>query len=214
MTIYLLSGLGADNRLFNGLTFSESHRVVHLPMPVPTHRQTMASYAKQISTGIDPTEEFILIGVSLGGMVAREISAFLKPKKVILISSAQHRSELPPLYRFMGRLKVNRLVPGWLTKYSAFVLQPLFENDSWKDRRFFRSMLLTKPSSFYKRTVDMIVNWDRNEGSPDIIHIHGTGDRTLPFKLVKPAYAIERGSHMMVYTRAKEVNSIIRDILK
>lgn len=212
MKIYLLPGLGADHRLFDGLVFP-GHDVVHVVLPVPAAGQSMASFAKDISKQIDASSPFILIGVSLGGMIACELAAFLKPVKVILISSAQCNKEIPALYRLQAKARLHKLIPGWLIKYSAIVLQGIWENDSWKDRKYFRQMIQAKPSIYYKRTVEMIINWDRRERKADIIHIHGTGDRTLPFGLVTPNYVVERGSHMMVYTRAREINEILKKIL-
>lgn len=212
MTIYLLPGLGADHRLFGELSIT-GHRLVHVTLPVPAPRQSMASYASDISKQIDISEKFMLIGVSLGGMIACELAALLKPYKVILISSARCNQEVPRFYRFQRHLGLTWLIPGWIIKYSAILLQGIWENDSWKDRELFREMIRTKSSTYYKRTVKMIVGWDRIESNPDIIHIHGSGDRTLPFGLVKPQHVVENGSHMMVYTRAKEISKILDGIL-
>lgn len=212
MTIYLLPGLGADHRLFNGLSIT-GHKLVHITFPVPAPGQSMASYAKEIAKQIDTSEKFILIGVSLGGMISCELATILHPHKVILISSARCSDEIPKLYKFHGRTGINRLIPGWVLKYAAYLLQGIFEPDSWNARKHFRAMLLEKPAIYFKRTVDMIVNWERTESNPDIIHIHGSGDRTLPFHLVKPHHEVKGGSHMMVYTRAKEVNKILNAVL-
>lgn len=213
MTIYLLPGLGADYRLFSGLSI-QGHRLVHIALPVPAPGQSMESYAKDISGQIDTSEKFILIGVSLGGMIACELASFLSPHKVILISSARCRHEIPKLYKLQGRTGIARFMPGWVIKYGAVLLQGIFERDAWKDRKYFRAMILKKPAIYYKRTVNMIVNWDRTESNPDIIHIHGTGDRTLPIKLVRqPHYVVKDGSHMMVFTRAREINQILDVIL-
>lgn len=212
MTIYLLPGLGADGRLFKQLSIA-AHKLVYITYPVPTRGQSMASYAIEISKQIDTSEKFILIGVSLGGMIACELAATLNPHKVILISSARCNHEIPKFYRLQGRMRISKLIPGWFLKYAAVALQGIIENDSWKDRKFFRAMIKAKPSIYYKRTVSMIVNWDRTESNPEIIHIHGTGDRTLPFHLVKPHHTIKDGSHMMVYTRAEEISKILVDLL-
>jgi pimeloyl-ACP methyl ester carboxylesterase len=212
MTIYLLPGLGADHRLFSELSIT-GHRVVHITFPVPEPGQSMASYAKEISKQIDTSEKFILIGVSLGGMISCELATILHPHKVILISSARCNDEIPKLYKFHGRTGINRFIPGWVLKYSAILLQGIFENDGWNARKYFRAMIREKPAVYFKRTVNMIVNWERTESNPDIIHIHGSGDRTLPFKLVKPHHVVESGSHIMVYTRAKEVNKILTEVL-
>lgn len=212
MTIYLLPGLGADHRLFDELSIP-AHKLVYITLPVPTAGQSMKAYAREIARQIDTSEKFMLIGVSLGGMIACELASITNPQKVILISSARSNREIPKLYRFQGRTGINKLVPGWIIKYCAAMLQGIYEPDSWKNRKYFRAMLMKKPAIYYKRTVDMIVNWDRRDSNPDIVHIHGTGDRTLPYKLVNAHHAIEGGSHMMVYTRANEVSKILREVL-
>jgi pimeloyl-ACP methyl ester carboxylesterase len=174
----------------------------------------MESYAKSIANQIDQSETFILIGVSLGGMVCCELNEMLRPHKTILISSARNRGEIPVLYKLQAKMGTHHLIPGWLLKYSGVLLQGIYEPKSWKDRHVFRAMMLTKPAVYFKRTINMIIHWERTESNKDIIHIHGTGDRTLPFKLVKRAdYVVPGGSHMMVYTRGKEINKILLEIM-
>jgi pimeloyl-ACP methyl ester carboxylesterase len=212
MTIYLLPGLGADHRLFDGLSIP-GHRFVYINLPIPRSDESMASYAMEISKQIDTSEKFVVIGVSLGGMIACELATILNPHKVVLISSARCNREIPNLYKLQARTGIVRVIPAWLLKYSAILLQGLYEPDGWKVRKIFRSMFRVKSAIYFKRTVNLIVNWDRTEINPDIIHIHGTGDRTLPFSLVKPHHVIEGGSHIMVYTRAKEINQILGQVL-
>jgi pimeloyl-ACP methyl ester carboxylesterase len=212
-TIYFLPGLGADHRLFDEISLP-GYRIVHVTLPVPEKGATMESYAKSIANQIDTTGKFILIGVSLGGMISCELDEILRPHKTILISSARNQSEIPALYKLQAKMGTHNLVPGWLLKYSGALLQGIYEPKSWKDRHFFRAMLLVKPAVYFKRTVNMIIQWKRTESNNNIIHIHGTGDRTLPFKLVKrPDYVIPGGSHMMVYTRGKEINKILLELI-
>ena len=59
----------------------------------------------------------------------------------------------------------------------------------------------------------MIINWDRTTYSDKIIHIHGDNDHTIPIKNVRYDYLMEEGSHMMMITRAGEINQIIDHIL-
>jgi pimeloyl-ACP methyl ester carboxylesterase len=105
-TIYFLPGLGADHRLFNEISLP-GYRVVHITFPVPEKGDTMESYAKRISRQIDPTGKFILVGVSLGGMISCELDEMLRPHKTILISSARNRSEIPALYKLQAPLFIN-----------------------------------------------------------------------------------------------------------
>ena len=59
----------------------------------------------------------------------------------------------------------------------------------------------------------MIVNWDRTRYPGQIIHIHGDRDHTIPIKNIEYDYRLEGGSHMMMITRAGEINEILREIL-
>ena len=74
-------------------------------------------------------------------------------------------------------------------------------------------MLKAKDPLYLKRTVDMIINWERINYSDQIVHIHGDSDHTIPVKNVSCDYLIEEGSHMMMLTRARVINQIIAEIL-
>ncbi len=59
----------------------------------------------------------------------------------------------------------------------------------------------------------MILNWNRKNFKPGIIHIHGSNDHTLPLANIKADYTIKNGSHMMTLTKGDEINILINDIL-
>ena len=109
--IYLISGLGADKRVFSKLELGDLN-VVHLDWIEPLKNETLKSYAMRLAAGIDSSEEFYLLGVSFGGVVAQEIAKILNPKKVFIISSMMHHNELPMLYN-LGRLLMP-LIQGFL----------------------------------------------------------------------------------------------------
>ncbi|NOQ74998.1 MAG: alpha/beta hydrolase [Crocinitomix sp.] len=173
----------------------------------------MRAYAEKLAEQIDQSQPFILIGASLGGMLATEMTAFIKPKCTIIISSAKNRRELPFRYRFQKHFPVYKLVPAVLVKFGAKILQPLVELDRNKEKAIFKAMLNDKDPKFLSRTVHMIVNWKRTNYPENIIHIHGDNDHTLPIKNVNYDHLIEGGSHMMSLTRAMEINQLILDIL-
>ena len=100
--IYLLSGQGSDHRIFNNLNLDRSHEVFHIKYHVPEEGISLKEYAHELSEQIDISKPFILIGMSLGGMLATEITDFLDPEKVIIISSAKCRKELPGRYKFQS----------------------------------------------------------------------------------------------------------------
>jgi pimeloyl-ACP methyl ester carboxylesterase len=213
ITVYLFPGQGADERLFKHLRLPEGYDTVHIAYPVPEKHETMESYAFRFIKDIDRSSPYILLGVSLGGMICTELSDTLEPLHTILISSAKMNQELPGRYTFQKNLPLNRIVPKGLTKAGARVLQGIVEPDRKYDKDTFKEMLKAKDPLYLKRTVDMIINWERTTFPESITHIHGDRDHTLPIGNIRYDYLIQDGSHMMMITRADEINKILEHIL-
>ncbi|HET6989806.1 MAG TPA: alpha/beta hydrolase [Bacteroidia bacterium] len=212
-TVYLFPGQGSDERLFSKIKLDSDFRLVNIVYPVPEKGATMTEFAHVISKQIDTSGAYIFIGVSLGGMLCTEMADFMNPEKIIIISSAECYKELPFRYRFQKTIPLNKIIPKRLMKWGAQILQPIVEPDREKEKTIFKSMLESKSPLYYKRTVNMIINWDRKKGNSNIIHIHGTNDHTIPIRNVKADYTIENGSHMMTLTRGDEINKLIESIL-
>ena len=213
ITVYLFPGQGADYRQFKHLQLPEGYDTVHISYPVPDKHETMESYALRFIKEIDRSSPYILMGVSLGGMICTELSDTLEPVQTILISSAKSKRELPGRYTFQKKLPLNRIVPKGMTKAGARVLQGIVEPDRKYDKETFKNMLKAKDPLYLKRTVDMIINWERTAYPVSIIHIHGDRDHTLPVRNISYNYLVHEGSHMMMITRADEINQILEQIL-
>jgi hypothetical protein len=99
-------------------------------------------------------------------------------------------------------------------KAGALFLQPVVEPDRNKEKATFKSMLEAKDPTYLKRTINMIINWDKTTYNKKIIHIHGNEDHTIPIKNVRADYVIKDGSHMMTLTRAKEINTLLKTVLE
>ncbi len=211
--VYLIPGQGADARQFSRLKIEPQFEVRNIEYFTPQKGVKMHEFAQVLAQQIDTTGSYVIIGVSLGGMLAVEMADFLDPEKIILISSAKCRDELPGRYTFQKTIPINKLVPAKMTKWGAKLLQPLVEPDSKSDREFFLEMLNDKDPVFLKRTANMIIRWEKNEYMPDIVHIHGDNDHTIPIRSVDYDYLVADGSHMMVYTRADEISRLINTIL-
>lgn len=212
-TVYLFPGQGSDERIFSKITPNPHFRIAHVAYPIPERGATMKDYAHVLSKQIDTSEKYIFIGVSLGGMICSELADFLTPEKIIIISSAKCRKELPFRYRFQKAVPLNKIIPKRLIKWGAQLLQPIVEPDRKKNKEVFKSMLKNKSPKYYKRTVNMIINWNRENSNDTIIHIHGTNDHTIPMRNIKANYKIDKGSHMMTLTRGEEINDLILSIL-
>jgi pimeloyl-ACP methyl ester carboxylesterase len=213
--VYLIHGQGSDSRIFNKLTLDEAFDTVCLNLPMPEKNESMKSFAQKLIPKIDTTSAFILIGVSLGGMVAAELNDIIHPLKTILISSAKNRSELPHRYKFMRILPLYKIFPAGVIKASSFFMQPLVEPDRKREKALFKSMLKQKDKRFLKHSIPLIILWDKPiQENKNIVHIHGNNDHTLPIKNISEAIIIPHGSHMMVLTQADLISQKINETLQ
>jgi pimeloyl-ACP methyl ester carboxylesterase len=211
--VYLFPGQGADYRQFGKLVLPPEFDTICIHYPVPEKGMNMEDYARSLIDQIDTSEKYIFIGVSLGGMICSELTDILHPLKTILISSAKSRHELPSGYINMRWLPAYKLLPANVLKTGSFVVQPLFEPDRKKEKSTCVAMLKDKDPVFLKRSVSMIVNWDKETYNERIIHIHGSNDHTLPISNVRADHIIQNGSHMMVLTRPNEISELLTRIL-
>ena len=211
--VYLIPGQGADYRLFKNIEIDSTFDKQHINYITPDEDWDMNDFAHVLAQQIDTTRTFYLVGVSLGGMLATEMGSFLHPEKIILISSAKQRKELPGGYRFQKTIPFYKLVSGKLSKKGALFFQPIFEPDRKVDPETFDAMLKAKDPDFLKRTIAMIIEWNNTVYSDKIIHIHGDNDNTIPVRNIECDYLIKDGSHMMVLTRGEEISNLINKIL-
>jgi pimeloyl-ACP methyl ester carboxylesterase len=214
--IYLLPGIGSDSRIYDSLHFdSERFIIKNVVYKTPAKQDNMASFAKTLLTQIDTTSKFILIGTSLGGMLSVELSEICTPQKVILISSAKNRNDLPPIYKMQREFRLYKIVPAFIYKLTSRPMQKLVEPDRRKYGATFSAMLKAKKPLYLKRTAGLIMKWERGENRKPVIQIHGTNDHTLPFRNIQNSnFSIKNGSHMMTLTAFKEVQIILDIILK
>ncbi len=212
-TIYLIPGQGGDHRLFTHLRIEGDFEIQHIKCFTPERGLSMREYAGQLTEQIDVSRPFVIVGVSLGGMLATEMSELVPARKVIVISSAKTRNELPGRYRFQQKLPIHRLVSPQMALFGAKVLQPIVEPDRQKQKDIFKAMLRDKDPVFLDRTIEMIMDWDRQDAPDNIIHIHGSNDHTIPIRNVAYDYRLVGGSHMMTLTQAEDVSEVLNRVL-
>lgn len=213
--VYLFPGQGADKRLFDSLQLGEKYTTEVIEYGCPAKHETMQQFAAGLLSKLDTTQNFILIGTSLGGMICVELSELCNPQKTIIISSVKNRTELPFRYRFQKVIPLYKIVPPGLVKFGAKCLQPIVEPDRNTNKNTFKAMLNSKSPRYMKATVGLIINWSRTETTSNIIHIHGTKDHTLPIRKIKSRHiALKNGSHMMTLTRGREISELIKSLLQ
>lgn len=209
--LYIFSGLGADERVFQKIDFSNFSTTI-IKWIIPLDKETIEYYATRLLDQITTTKP-ILIGLSFGGLMAVEVAKQIETEKVILISSAKTKYEIPFYYRFAGQLGLHKLLPTKLLKSSNFITNWFFGTNSTFDKQLLKQILIDTDPTFLKWAIDKVTHWTNKTQTKNLFHIHGTSDRILPFKFVYSNSTIKNGGHLMTLNKAYELNNILRQHL-
>jgi pimeloyl-ACP methyl ester carboxylesterase len=209
--LYIFSGLGADESVFQRLDFS-GFSTTYIKWTVPLNKETIENYATRLIDQITSTKP-ILIGLSFGGLMAVEVAKQIDTEKVILIASAKTRKEIPFYYRWAGQVGLHKLLPTKLLKSSNFITNWFFGTSSMFECQLLKQILLDTDPIFLNWAIDKIVRWKNNTPTKNIFHIHGTSDRILPLCFVDCNVTINDGGHLMTLNKSDELTKIIRQQL-
>jgi pimeloyl-ACP methyl ester carboxylesterase len=209
--IYVISGLGAEERVFFKTNFGHNN-VTHIKWLTPNKSETIEQYALRL-TSLIKHESPILVGLSFGGMVAIEVAKHIKVEKIILISSAKTKNELPKYYRLAGKLNLQKLVPTYFFKTANVFTNWAFSSRTKSDKKILAAMIKETDVNFLKWAIAEILNWKNETIHNNVFHIHGTADRILPFKNTHNTIVVNGGPHLMVVTKAKEINKHLSELL-
>ncbi|MBL1278736.1 MAG: alpha/beta hydrolase [Fluviicola sp.] len=205
MKIYAISGLGADRRAFHKLKLDMP--IIHIEWIEPLKNESITKFAKRLSAKIDTKEDFIIMGVSFGGMIATEISAQLQPKLTILISSAETKHELRPFFRFIGKTGLLKILPASFFNPPKRIAKYLFGTSNTE---LLYQILDDTNLSFAKWAVNQLVKWDRTEKlEGEALKISGEKDKLIPSKGFSNSILIKDGEHFMIVDKAEEINEVI-----
>lgn len=207
-TIYCLSGLGADQRIFQKLNIP-GFKLAPVHWCAFDKHDDLPCYAQKMAIQI-PEENPIILGVSFGGMLASEIAKLRPVKKVILVSSAKDATELPQVSAFAKFMVHNGLVPVGIAKVPSKQIYSRFGAKTEEEKTLLMSILKGTDNAFAKWSMKAIIDWRSQTHVPEILHIHGTADKMIIPKFVKPDYWIEGGTHFMIYQNADEISAIIQ----
>lgn len=205
---YLIPGMGADHRIYEQCDIKHG-KIHHLDWIPAKGAKSLQEYATLISDRIQ-TENNIIIGSSMGGMVTVELAKQINPLAAILISAPIGRQEFPSVLKIFDFLKIHRaLNPKQLMQISRLADLFMGFKDS-EQRTLFYNMLEGNGSEFLHFSVNAVLNW-KNTTPPScpFIQILGTEDKLFKVKKISKAIQIHGGGHFTSFEKAKEVSSII-----
>jgi hypothetical protein len=210
--IYFISGLGADERVFDSLTIDSSFEKHFIKWIRPEKEEGIEAYALRLCEQVDQSKAFALIGLSFGGMIVVEMTKYVRPSKIMIISSARDKNAISALYKLAGKLRLHEITPGFILKSYNFISRHFFGIESKEDKELFRNILKDTDLHFLRWALGQIIHWKNQRIIPGLIQIHGTKDRILKYR--QADYTIEGGGHFMIVNKAGEISEIINSILK
>jgi len=211
-TIYFIPGLGVDERVFYMLDIVGANR--HFcKIFKPQKKESLKSYAQRMIEDNNIQENSIIVGLSFGGIIAAEINDLIPCKQLIIISSLKNKYERPFWMTLQPTLPI-KLLPPIAFKAAAVAASPFVGKMSYEEFDVYLSMLNNTDDDYYKWAVQQVINWERKEYDPNIIHIHGRNDLLFPNHFIKNQIVIEGGAHTLVLRYYKQVSKIINAEIK
>jgi pimeloyl-ACP methyl ester carboxylesterase len=210
--VYCFSGLGADFRIFRQLKIP-GVQLLPITWDMPAAEDTIASFAARLARQIKHPNS-VLLGVSYGGMLVTEICATQPVRQGIVVSSCTQRNQLPIWLRAAGKLRLHNLVPYHLLLRSNTLNRVIFDPRSREEELYLKRLMLKDSDiTFLKRSVKLIMQWDRQAAPENMVHIHGSSDRLLPLPAKGVQHIIPHGGHFMIWNQATEISRVIGLIL-
>lgn len=209
-SVVLLPGLGADARLFG----PQARAFPGLVVPgwiEPGRRESLADYARRMAGAFEePAGPYVLGGASMGGMIALEMSRYVRPGAVVLLGSALSGREVRGWLRLAEAL--CRPLPSAAIdagRLLAPVGSRVFSSTGPAHRELFLDMLRGTSTGFIRWAARAVTEW-RAEQMPTcpVLRIHGGRDLIIAPPR-EGAEIVARAGHLVNLSHAREVNAVL-----
>jgi pimeloyl-ACP methyl ester carboxylesterase len=190
----VLPGMGATSDMYRG-AWRELDGARFLDWPVQRGERTLRELAERLveEQGLAGTD--VVIGSSLGGMVALEIAALVGARAVGLVGSARSASEVQPLLRLLAPL--SSIAPVGLARVLA--------GKSGADAQ---ALCGAADPVFVRAMCRAIADWSGVEYDGLVVRVHGARDHVIPCP--KDAVAVAGAGHLVGWTHAADCVEALR----
>ncbi|MDR0792111.1 MAG: alpha/beta hydrolase [Chitinophagaceae bacterium] len=211
--VYFISGLGADERVFKYLDLSFCEPVF-IPWIKFLKDESLESYANRLRASI-PDQDPVVVGLSMGGMIASIMASKEPNMKAVIISSNKNSGEFPPYLRAGKFAPIYKYFTGKPSLLMRKMIMTTFGSMTKEQEDLLMQLMNETDHEFMHNAIRAILAWKSDAGiSPfNIKHIHGTADMMLPYKYVKADYSVKGGTHAMVVTKPDEVSVLLKKAL-
>lgn len=209
--VHFIPGLGADSRSFGflDLSFCDAQYIKWIK-PLP--KEKLASYAERLFESIGD-EEATIVGLSFGGMLATEMAKKRPGTKVIIVASSKTHFEIPNYLRFWRFFPIYKLHSNRIKNRAGEFVLDILGAKGVEQKKLQLQIMKDSDPSFTRWAMHAIVNWHNTTVPKNLIHVHGTADKLLPYRYVKANYAIDGGEHVMIMDRARELSELLKQLI-
>src|ERR1700761_3563755 len=194
--VFLIAGMGADTRIYNRIDIPEKYEAVPVDWIEPHETDTLSTYAQKLIHQYDIKQNSIVIGNSLGGMLAIEIAKKIELKKTILISSIKTIDESPFYYRVFKTVPVYKIFTDKMLDVIKYFVTPVFGAKDKEEGWLFRDMFDGTSKKFLHWSMGAAIHWDNMTVPENVYHISGNEDLVFNYKRLKNAAIVKGGTHL------------------
>ncbi len=208
-----MPGLAAGSKIFEHIRLDkDKFEFKFLEWIIPdSPDESLEHYAKRMCEKIIHPNH-VLVGVSFGGIIVQEMSKFIHPDKIIIISSIKNKNEIPKRLKFFQKSKLYKLFPSKkiaeINDFSKYNFTKTLKKKAELYNKFFE----VKDEKYLDWAIYNVLNWNPNYHCENLVHIHGSEDRIFPIKYIKNCIIIEGGTHAMILNKSKKINHILQEI--
>lgn len=186
--------MGANSKMYQGAWLDLNH-ATYIDWPPYKGEASLSELAIRVATHYKIQGNDILIGSSMGGMVALEISKLLLLDRVVLVGSAIDVSEM--------NLLLTLLAP-----FVDFAPIEFFQKFAGRHDSLFQQMFASSDAVFMRTMCKAISTWDGYPGNlTRITRIHGEKDKVI--KCPRDCHVIKGAGHLVPITHARECVDLI-----
>jgi pimeloyl-ACP methyl ester carboxylesterase len=209
--VYFISGLGADKRVFSflDLAFCEP---VFIDWITPEANESLQNYALRLRK-IIPEENPCIVGISLGGMLVTEMANADSSVKAIIIASNKTSDEFPAYLRTGSYFPIYKWTSASIAK--SFMLRStwILGGKTSAAKTLLQQILMDSDIEFVRWAIGAILQWKNKEIPRNLIHIHGTADKLLPYRYVKADHTIQDGTHLLPLDNPAELSDLLKKLI-
>jgi len=212
---FLIPGLALNPEVTGNIEMPDYEKI-YIRWIDPAGDESMKSYAYRIIDiyQIPSDESILIVGHSMGGLLAQQIALIRPHARLILISTVKNAQEIPWKIRFLRHGFAYHLASkslilktlslwGWYHGYNEPELQNALTSE-----------VESLSNAYLIWAYKQIIHWNGLPLQNDFIHIHGDMDKTFPIENISNCLTLSGGDHLMIYKRAQEINNLISSYIE